>query len=184
MKHAWIAGCLISVAAVAAGEDIFRESFEGAARKDPLVRTWGDEPTAVALNATEPKVGADGSAAAHLRLEFPAKVKHNLSYWTYNLPERVPLVPQLETISFRVRTNVPVSIKIGISPYGFIYHGPGVGQVADRHAGQCLHGAQELVCEGEEDGRGRLGERGDRRGAEHRRRQGRSGRGRHSARGA
>jgi hypothetical protein len=32
----------------------------------------------------------------------------------------------LKSISFYVKTNVPLSIKVGISPYGFIYHGPGV----------------------------------------------------------
>jgi predicted amidohydrolase len=71
--------------------------------------------------------GPDGSAAAHLKVQYPAEVQHNLSYWTYKLPEPVPLVPQLEKIAFSVKTNVPVSVKIGIAPFGFIYHGPGVG---------------------------------------------------------
>lgn len=118
-------GFLVLATTVAA-EDIFRETFDGKPRSAPLAHTWGDKPTAVVANTTEPVAGCDGAAAAHLRLDFPAKVKHNLSYWTYSLPERVPLVPQLETISFRVKTNVPVSIKIGIAPYGFIYHGPTV----------------------------------------------------------
>ena len=126
-----VAAALACLAAIASAEDIRRESFEGAARKNPLVRTWGDEPKEVVANATEPGVGVDGSAAARLRLRFPETVKHNLSYWTVRLAERVPLVPQLEDIRFRVRTNVPVSIKIALWPYGFIYHGPGVKAGAD-----------------------------------------------------
>ena len=112
-------------------EDIFRESFDGKPRPAPLTRTWGDEPTKVVANATEPTAGCGGSGAARLRLTFPPAVKHNLSYWTYALPERIPLVAPLHTLSFRVKTNVPVSIKIGIAPYGFIYHGPGVGPSPD-----------------------------------------------------
>jgi len=138
------------LACAAQAEDIFRESFDGPARKDPLVRTWGDEPTTVEADATEPAIGLDGSAAAHLRLVFPDKVQHNLSYWNYNLREHVPLVPQLASISFQVKANVPVSIKIGIAPYGFIYHGPTVGpsekwqraSVADAYA------ALKKWCEG------------------------------------
>ena len=120
------AAVLLLTLSVAFAEDIFRESFDGPPRKGVLVRTWGDEPSAVVANATEPAIGLAGGAAAHLRLDFPDKVQHNLSYWQYTLREGVPLVPQLQTISFQVRTNVPVSIKIAISPYGFIYHGPGV----------------------------------------------------------
>jgi len=124
--RATVLALLVFFASIATSEDILRESFEGPSRKEPLVRTWGDQPTKVATNATEPGIGLGGSAAAHLRLTFPAKVQHNLSYWTYNLPERVPLVPQLQSISFHVKASVPVSVKIGIWPYGFIYHGPGV----------------------------------------------------------
>ena len=117
---------------VVRAEDVFRESFEGPPRDGPLKQTWGDKPVEVAGNATAPDVGYEKSAAARLSLTFPAEVKHNLSYWSYTLPERVPLSPQLESISFRVKTNVPVSIKIAISPYGFIYHGPGVGPLCTR----------------------------------------------------
>ena len=136
--------------AVACAEDIHRESFEGEPRQGPLVHTWGDKPTAVALNATEAGSGPDGSAAACLRLEFPAEVPHNLSYWNYQLADRVPLVPELESVSFRVKTNVPVSIKIAISPYGFIYHGPGVGP-SDKWQKVTLDDAYEKLkkwCEG------------------------------------
>jgi len=141
---------VLLLAAVAWAEDIVREPFEGAARPAPLVRTWGDVPSEVATNATEPKAGLNGSAAARLRLTFPDDAKHNLSYWTYSLPERVPLVPQLQTISFQVRTNVPVSIKIGIWPYGFIYHGPGVGP-SDKWQQVTVANAYEALkkwCEG------------------------------------
>ncbi|MFH1923850.1 MAG: carbon-nitrogen hydrolase family protein [Planctomycetota bacterium] len=126
MKRLAMLTVLLLVGPVASAEDIARESFEGPARNEPLVRTWGDEPTTISTNATVPAVGLDGTAAACLRLEFPDETPHNLSYWQYNLSEPVPLVPELESISFQVKTNVPVSIKIAISPYGFIYHGPGV----------------------------------------------------------
>ena len=122
---------LVLLGAVASAEDVVRESFEGEPRKEPLVRTWGDEPTTVTTNATVPEAGLDGTAAACLRLEFPDPVPHNLSYWQYQLPQPVPLVPQLQSISFQVKTNVPASIKIAISPYGFIYHGPGVAPSDD-----------------------------------------------------
>ena len=123
MRSCRILVVLLLWGAVACAEDIHRESFEGEPRQGPLVHTWGDKPTAVACNATEAASGPDGSAAACLRLEFPVEVAHNLSYWQYKLPEPVPLVPELESVSFQVKTNVPVSIKIAISPYGFIYHG-------------------------------------------------------------
>ena len=64
-------GLLVFLGWAAAAEDIWRESFEGAARKEPLARTWGDEPAKIAANATEPAVGPDGSSAAHLKLTFP-----------------------------------------------------------------------------------------------------------------
>jgi len=116
----------VSLSASGIAEDIFRESFEGETAESPLVHTWGDKPATVETNAVNGGVGFDGSAGAHLVASYPDQVQHNLSYWTYRLPERVPLIPELERISFRVRANVPVSIKIGISPFGFIYHGPGV----------------------------------------------------------
>ena len=114
-------------ATTTAAEDVFRESFDGEARTDVFANTWGDKPTSVAANTTQPGIGLAGSAAARLRLDFPPDAKRNLSYWTYSLPRRIPLAPQVQTISFRVKTNVPVSIKIAIWPYGFIYHGPAVG---------------------------------------------------------
>ena len=126
MRRCSLAFFAVLVASSAPAEPIHHQSFEGQPPKPILAHTWGDKPTTVAANAAEPGIGVGASAAARLRLHFPPKVRHNLSYWTYSLPERVPLVPELQTISFRVKTNVPVSIKIGIWPYGFIYHGPGV----------------------------------------------------------
>lgn len=121
------AALLIALAAPAAAEDVFRESFEGPPRKDVFQHTWGDKPSTVAANATEPGIGVGGSSGARLKLEFPAAVQHNLSYWNYALAEHVPLAPQLDSISLAVKTNVPVSLKIAIAPYGFIYHGPTAG---------------------------------------------------------
>ena len=122
---------VLSLSAPVWGEDLFRQTFDDQAGQSAFVHTWGDVPATVAVNAVQPGIGLNGTAAAHLRASYPAEVAHNLSYWTYNLPERMPLVPQLDTVSFRVRTNVPVSIKIGLSPFGFIYHGPGVGASAE-----------------------------------------------------
>ena len=119
-----LAACLSHTALA---EDILRESFSQPGTKTPLAHTWGDKPTAVEVNSLKAAVGSDGSAAWHLQATYPPKVERNLSYWTYSLVEPVPLMPVLDTISFRVKTNVPVSIKIGIAPFGFIYHGPGVG---------------------------------------------------------
>ena len=110
----------------AGAEDIFRESFDGSANETPLENTWGDKPVAVRANAPKSGSGPDGTAAACIEIDFPGEVPHDLSYWTYELPRAVPLVGELESISFRVKTNLPLSIKIAISPYGFIYHGPGV----------------------------------------------------------
>lgn len=127
MRHLPLAALVIALAAPVAAEDIFRESFEGPPRKDVLQHTWGDLPSSVAANATEPRIGAGASSGMHLKLEFPAKVESNLSYWNYALAEQVPLVPQLDSISLAVKTNVPVSLKVPIAPYGFIYHGPTIG---------------------------------------------------------
>jgi len=112
---------------VACGDEILHERFDKPKGEAPLLRTWGDKPSKVVTNAVEPGIGPDGSAAVHLKLEYPPEVKHKLSYWSYQLGTEMPIVPQLARISFRVKTNVPVSIKIGIKPFGFIYHGPGVG---------------------------------------------------------
>jgi len=131
MKWLNISAVILLFGSSASAGDIVRESFDGQARSEPLARTWGDEPTSITINATLPGAGPDGTTAACLRAEFPDQVPHNLSYWQYKLARAVPLVPELESISFQVKTNVPVSIKIAISPYGFIYHGPGVRPSAE-----------------------------------------------------
>ena len=112
-------------------EDIFRESFQGPARENVLRHSWGDKPQEVRANTIAPGLGIDGTPAAHLDLAYPDKAERNLSYWSYDLEQPVPLIPLLGSISFRVKTNVAVSIKIGMSPFGFIYHGPGVGPSPD-----------------------------------------------------
>jgi len=141
---------VIALAGTAFGEEILHEAFEGPSREGPLARTWGDEPARVLMNATESGIGRDGSAAAHLRASFAGDAKHNLSYWSYGLREPIPLVRQLQAISFGVKATVPVSLKIAIAPYGFIYHGPGVGPF-DRWSKVTLDNAYEELrkwCEG------------------------------------
>jgi predicted amidohydrolase len=123
MKATRLILAIVVSCSAASAEDLVREGFDGPARPRPLTHTWGDRPAEIKTNATEPKAGVRGGAA-RLRVRFDDDVRHKLSYWTYKLPQRVPLIPQVEGISFRVKANVPVSIKIGISPYGFIYHGP------------------------------------------------------------
>ena len=115
----------------ALAEDLFRDGFEGTASKPPLRRTWGDVPDEPVTNAVMPGIGVEGSAGARLQARFPAAAAKKLSYWSYELADGVQLVPALEQISFRVKANVGVSIKIGISPFGFTYHGPGVKASAE-----------------------------------------------------
>ena len=150
MRWLLIAVCCLLFAHAAVAEDVVRESFDDHSIKEPLVHSWGDQPVRVVANAVVPETGPNGSAAACLELEFPQEVPHNLSYWTYDLAERVPLVPELESISFQVKTNLPVSIKIAIWPYGFIFHGPGVAPL-DQWQKVLLSGAHEKLkkwCEG------------------------------------
>jgi predicted amidohydrolase len=119
-----IIALLTMLAATASAEVVFHEDFEQAAAEDLLKHSWGDVPVEVLVNGAAPGIGVDGSAAAHLRLVFPAESENKQSYWTYTLPRALPLMPELETISFRVKSNAPVGLKVGIAPFGFIYHGP------------------------------------------------------------
>lgn len=105
-------------------EEIFRESFE-AQQLAPLRHTWGDAPVKAWI-AHQPGQGVDNSQSLRVQLDFPATVQQNLSYWSYDLADPVPIAPGLETIRFSVKTNMPISLKVAIAPYGFIYHGPGV----------------------------------------------------------
>ena len=111
-------------------EDVCRIGFEGASEQGLLRNTWGDAPTTVLANGAKADVGFD-SAGAHLKLQFGQDCPNNLSYWTLEFPEPVPIIKGLQTLSFRVKTNVPVSIKVPIAPFGFIYHGPTVQPSAD-----------------------------------------------------
>ena len=117
---------LVAFASVSqAQEAIFRETFEQAGAKAPFRQGYGDKPIRVEANAVVSKLGQAGSGGAQLRLAFGPKAEKNLSYWYYDLPEPVPIFPQLHEISFDVKANVPVLLKIAISPFGFIYHGKG-----------------------------------------------------------
>ena len=123
-------GCVILIVlnlciiGIADAEHIFHESFTTETTTPPLTHTWGDKPETIDINAIAVNAGLDNSPATQLKAHFPDQVEKKLSYWSYKLPEPVPLIPQIDTISFQVKTNVPVSIKIGLSPFGFIYHGP------------------------------------------------------------
>ena len=132
-------------------EDIFREAFDDTAHREPLIRTWGEAPSQVLVQAIEPDIGHAHSPAAHVQLQFPDPITHSESYWNYRLPNAVPLVPQVETLSFRVKTNVPVCLKVALAPYGFIYHGPRV-QAAEQWQQVTLAKAYDALKKWCEDG--------------------------------
>lgn len=129
-------GVLLAVASCAPGEELlFEETFSywPPTQPPPLVRIWGDEPEAIETNGVAPGAGEQGQAAERLKLRFaadPAKRDKGLSYWAFNLPQPIPLVDGLQRVEVRLRTNAPVHLKIGIAPFGFIYHGPGVPAAA------------------------------------------------------
>ncbi|HPP52819.1 MAG TPA: carbon-nitrogen hydrolase family protein, partial [Thermoguttaceae bacterium] len=129
-------------------EEIFRRSFD----KEEFFsfrHTWGDAPVRTWI-APQDGLGVGNSRCMRLQLDFPESVQENLSYWSYELPQPTPIAPGLETIRFSVKTNVPVSLKVAISPYGFIYHGPGVGPSAEWQEVRLRDAYQELRkwCEG------------------------------------
>ncbi|MBM3501751.1 MAG: carbon-nitrogen hydrolase family protein, partial [Armatimonadetes bacterium] len=109
----------------AGAEDIQRHTFDAAPPEDLLRNSWGDRPAEVRANGAAPDAGREGPGA-RLRLRFGADTPDRLSYWNVKLDPPAPIVPQLEEISFWVKTNVPVSLKIGLGTFGFIYHGPTV----------------------------------------------------------
>lgn len=118
------AAILLLVAGVAGAEELVDWNFTGAATVKLFHRLYGDQPE-VLVNGREDQAGRTGPAG-RLRLNFGPETPHKLSYWSLRLPEPVPLVPGLQEFSLSIKTNVPVQLKVGISPFGFIYHGPGI----------------------------------------------------------
>ena len=116
---------IVSAVAVAGAEEIFRESFDSAPTEDLCDNMWGDRPSEVLANGAVEGVGRAGSKGAHLKMVFGPDAERNLSYWRYRLLDPIPIVEELKEISFWVKANVPVRLKIAIQPYGFIYHAAG-----------------------------------------------------------
>jgi len=111
------------VCGTAHAEVLLHEGFDDAAPQDLLANIWGDKPTEVLVNGAEAGVGTEGSPGLHFRASF-GPTEHQQSYWAYTLPQPLPIVEGLQTISFRVKSTSVVRLKVGISPFGFIYHGP------------------------------------------------------------
>ncbi len=112
------------------GEDIVRVDFSAAPAGPLFHNTWGDRPAEVLVNGAVPNRGRAGAAGC-LKLRFGPEVTHKLSYWSLALPFPVPIIKGVSGLSFQVRANVPVSLKIPITPFGFVYHGPSIGRSAD-----------------------------------------------------
>ncbi|MEN6642502.1 MAG: carbon-nitrogen hydrolase family protein [Armatimonadia bacterium] len=112
----------------------------------PLPQTYGDGPQ-VLMNGVEAAAGRTG-AGLRLKLQYGAETPKGLSYYSINFPQPVPIVPQMQEASFWVKTNVPVEIKVPISPFGFIYHGPGVKPSAEwqQVAVRDLYGEMKKWC--------------------------------------
>lgn len=126
--NALIVGLLatLTLAPSGAAESALRIGFDEPAAAPAFVNSWGDRPIGVVANSVVQDAGRAGPGA-RLDLQFGPDTPNKLSYWRLKLPEPLPIVPQLDEISVWVRTNVRVSLKVEISPFGFIYHGPGVG---------------------------------------------------------
>ncbi|MGQ9732386.1 MAG: carbon-nitrogen hydrolase family protein [Candidatus Zipacnadales bacterium] len=116
---------LLLAAVTLGAEEVWHEAFEGAPREELWGWSWGDEPSEVLFNGVLPDVGRQ-AAGARLHLRFGEETPHHLSYWNLKPASPIPIVPQLQEIALWVKTNVPVSLKIGIGTFGFIYHGPTV----------------------------------------------------------
>lgn len=118
---------------------------------EALRHTWGDKPEEVLANAAD----ANG-AEFHLALRFGADTPNNLSYWTIPFPAPVPIAEDITTLEFEVKASVPVGIKVPISPFGFIYHGPQAPGDGEWHQLKVENAFAALVawCErGKQDGR-------------------------------
>ena len=109
-----------------ATEEIRRVAFAKRPDVGLFRHTWGDTPVEVLQNGRAPGPEQDADATGRLRLRFSGDLKRNLTYWALDFASPVPIVKEVQSISFRVKTNVDVSIKVSISPFDFIYHGPGV----------------------------------------------------------
>lgn len=103
--------------------EILRETFDTAAKQDLFAQSYGDKPATVEANRVAVNAGREGGPGAHLRFMLPPDSKNRLCYWNYKLSTPLPILPEISEISFWVKANVPVMLKIGISPFGFIYHG-------------------------------------------------------------
>ncbi len=114
------------VGAAAADEVVFEEAFTyHPSATPPFQQIYGDVPEAIEANGIASGVGSRGQAAARLKLRFAAdkaKKDKGLSYWAFTLPEPLPLVDGLQQAQVTLRTNAPVSLKLGLDPFGFIYH--------------------------------------------------------------
>lgn len=118
-----ILGLVVALLMPACAEVVFHEGFESAATEDLLRNIYGDKPLELTANGVEPGIGVDGSNGVHFHADF-GPTQFRQSYWAYYLPEPIPLVEGLQSISFRVKSQSVVQLKVGISPFGFIYHGP------------------------------------------------------------
>ncbi|MCK5805032.1 MAG: carbon-nitrogen hydrolase family protein, partial [Lentisphaeria bacterium] len=109
------------------GQPLYRDTFDVSRRYGPFRHTYGDK-TEILTNRVEIDP-ASNQKVARIAFRWTSSGK-SMTYWSCapvnrrtRLPEPVPILPQLERISIRVKTKIPVAIKIAIKPYGFIYHG-------------------------------------------------------------
>lgn len=123
MLPIWM-GCL-------AAEEVLHETFDKAATTDLFKKTYGDDPASIEANGASPAAGRDGGPGGRLKLVFGDKAEKKLSYWEYRPEQPIPILTGITEISFWVKANVPVSLKIALSPYGFIYHAPAYTKIGE-----------------------------------------------------
>lgn len=124
--------CLLAAATLlsaAKAEELVHIGFDGLPADFALPKTYGDEPEVLA-NAVEADAGREGPGM-RLKLQYGPETPAGLTYYHVKPPDPVPVMPELLEASFWVRTNVPVAVKVAISPFGFIYHGPQVPASAE-----------------------------------------------------
>lgn len=146
MRRLILMASLLALPLALHAEELARVDFEG--WKDPLPRTYGDEPQVLA-NAVEEGVGRTG-AGMHLKLQYGEQTPAKLSYYNVTFAQPVPIISEMQEASFWVKTNVPIGIKVGISPFGFIYHGETVKPSPDWQQVKVsdLYAAMKKWCEG------------------------------------